>query len=420
MWKRRESLQEIEMKLFVIFALLVTLFLDGCDVFDNSSPQVLPTVALDSPAASSTALQAASTVSITTSGIVTASGNVVPALQVQLASALGGDVLEVNAREGEQVKAGQVLVRMSGSEKLTAAVESARMELLSAQQALKTLNDSANKARAAAQLRFANAQKALDEAEKRRTWRNYRNGSESQVETAQADVILANDALKKAEEQYTGFLDGSEDDVNRAAALSALASARKAHDKALGNLNYLLAMPNAVEVAQAEAELQSALAEVEAARKDYDGLKDGPNPDAQALADERVKNTTAQLKASLAALADLELEAPFDGTVARVNIHPGEWVIPGQPILILADLEHLRVETSDLSESDIPNVHIGQDATVFIKALNLDSAGRVSEISPLADTLGGDVVYKTIIDLDTIPPGLRAGMSVVVNFGANQ
>jgi hypothetical protein len=38
-------------------------------------------------------------------------------------------------------------------------------------------------------------------------------------------------------------------------------------------------------------------------------------------------------------------------------------------------------------------------------------------IAPLADTLGGDVVYKITIDLDAPPAGLRAGMSVEVQFG---
>jgi hypothetical protein len=37
-------------------------------------------------------------------------------------------------------------------------------------------------------------------------------------------------------------------------------------------------------------------------------------------------------------------------------------------------------------------------------------------ISPISTTLGGDVVYKTTIDLDEIPEGLRAGMSVDVAF----
>lgn len=401
------------------FIILVILLLAGCDVFDHSSPQALPTIVLDSPTSSGTDLPAPNEAPIASTGGVTASGKVVPILQIQLSSALGGDVLEVKPREGERVKAGQVLVRLSGSEKLAAMVELANMELLSAQQALKTLKDSGDKARAAAQLRLANAQIALDDAERRRTWRNYRNGSESQIETAQADVILANDALKRAEELYTGFLGRADDDINRAAALSALSGTRKAHDKALGNLNYLLAMPKAVDVDQAEAELQSALAEVEAARKEYDKLKDGPDPDALALAEGRARNATAQLQANQAAMDDLELEAPFVGTVARINIHAGEWVNPGQPVLVLADLEHLQVETTDLSESDVLNVAIGQDAMVFIKALNQDIVGKVNEISPLADTLGGDVVYKTTIILGTLPPGLRAGMSAVVHFGAS-
>ena len=57
---------------------------------------------------------------------------------------------------------------------------------------------------------------------------------------------------------------------------------------------------------------------------------------------------------------------------------------------------------------------------MLIKALNQTVNGRVSEISPLADTLGGDVVYTTMVDLDPLPAGLRAGMSVEVRFGAGE
>jgi multidrug efflux pump subunit AcrA (membrane-fusion protein) len=121
--------------------------------------------------------------------------------------------------------------------------------------------------------------------------------------------------------------------------------------------------------------------------------------------------------AAQAALNRLTLTAPFAGTVASLSLHPGEWVIPGQRVLTLADLANLRVETTDLSERDIPQVEVGQPVTVFIKALGEQVPGRVSDISPLADSLGGDVVYKTTIELDELPPGLRAGMSVEVEFG---
>jgi len=60
---------------------------------------------------------------------------------------------------------------------------------------------------------------------------------------------------------------------------------------------------------------------------------------------------------------------------------------------------------------------VGQSVRVTIKALGIDLAGKVREVAPLADTLGGDVVYATTIDLlDAPPPTLRAGMSVDVRF----
>jgi len=119
-----------------------------------------------------------------------------------------------------------------------------------------------------------------------------------------------------------------------------------------------------------------------------------------------------------AQLARLAVQAAITGTVSALSVHAGEWVMPGQAIATLADLSHLRVETTDLSERDVPGVKEGQAVTVFIKALNANVLGHVSAIAPLANTLGGDVVYTATIDLDAPPDGLRAGMSVEVQFGS--
>jgi len=89
-------------------------------------------------------------------------------------------------------------------------------------------------------------------------------------------------------------------------------------------------------------------------------------------------------------------------------------------LIVISDVTHLHVETTDLSERDVPNVEIGQKVMISIKALNTDVPGHVTSISPVADTLGGDVVYKTTIEIDSPPAGLRAGMSVDVQYGAGQ
>ena len=51
-----------------------------------------------------------------------------------------------------------------------------------------------------------------------------------------------------------------------------------------------------------------------------------------------------------------------------------------------------------------------------IKPLNQQAKGKVTAISPQADTLGGDVVYKAIIQLESLPDGALPGMSVTVDF----
>jgi HlyD family secretion protein len=402
------------MRFAVILFLLATQALAGCNVL-GGSPTPLPTVVLGNPNVTPQGPAQGTSVAGGGGG-ATASGVVVPAQQVQLASTLSVNIDAVDVAIGDQVKAGQVLVRLAGMEKLAAAVEAANLELLSAQQALQTLKDNADQARTAAEVRLANAHKALDDAQRIRNYRNYRNGSQADIDAAQADLILANSNLKTAEDNYAAVENLSETDVNRAAALSALAAAQKARDKAVANLNYLLALPKAVDVNQAEANLQAAQAEVNNAQVAYDKVKNGIDPDALALAEGRVTNAQAQLAASQADLVSLRLTAPFDGTVSAIDVHSGEWVIPGQQIISIADLAHLRVETTDFSERDIPRVMIGQPVTVFVKALNQNVTGRLSEIAPLSQTLGGDVIYKLTIDLSSIPNDLRAGMSVDVQF----
>jgi len=411
------------MKHIIGIAAALALLLSGCGIFQSSTPQPLPTVMLGddtAPAASSTAAPAASGGTThrasPSGGDVTASGVLAPAQETNLAFASAARVEWLEVKAGDPVKANQVLARLAGSERLAAAAEAANLELISAQKALDDLNESAAQARAGALLRLAKAKDALDTAEKRRGWQEYRVGSDNQLDVARADLILAEDNLKRVEEAYGSAASSENDDLNKAAALTALSAARKARDKAQANLNYLLSMPNSIAVEKADAELEVARAEVDAAQRELDKWKDGPDPAQVELAQARIQNAQAQVAASQAALADLQLVAPFDGTLTRLDILQGEWALPGQPIMTIADLAHLRVKTTDLSERDVPKIHTGQQVIVWVKPLNQEVPGKVSEIAFSATSLGGDVVYETTIDMDAILDGMRVGMSVEVSF----
>lgn len=117
-------------------------------------------------------------------------------------------------------------------------------------------------------------------------------------------------------------------------------------------------------------------------------------------------------------LAQSTLTAPFAGTIVAVDIAPAETVIPGQVVIVLGDLSKYQIETTDLSERNVPRVQAGQRANVFIEALNEEFTGEVIDVDRISSTLGGDVVFKVTIDLDQQPQGLLWGMSADVQIEA--
>ena len=175
-------------------------------------------------------------------------------------------------------------------------------------------------------------------------------------------------------------------------------------------------------VASAQAELRSAQANAvlqHTARKQWNGSRfvylSGP-PELRQIADTRVVQAQAALELAQANLAQGTLSAPFDGTVVSINVVPGEMAVPQQPVLVIADLSHLQIATTDLSEREIANVQVGQTATTRLKAFDTDLTGKVIAIAPRSTQSNGDTVFKVTIELDHPPMGLMWGMTGDVNI----
>jgi RND family efflux transporter MFP subunit len=133
---------------------------------------------------------------------------------------------------------------------------------------------------------------------------------------------------------------------------------------------------------------------------------------AQAEVD-RAQAVVDQLKAQL---EQATLTTPISGTVIMVEAALGETASPGQVLFVIADLSHMRIETTDLSERDIPAVQVKQTASVYIDALDETFEGQVVDIDRQSETVGGDVTYRVTIELDQQPAGLRWGMSAEVEI----
>ena len=177
-------------------------------------------------------------------------------------------------------------------------------------------------------------------------------------------------------------------------------------------------------VLAAEAALRSARGEEKV--QSYRRVKDRRNgkvffdvvpPEVRELAHTRVQQAQALLEVAQASLAQSTLAAPYDATVASVHVVPGEYVNQNQVVLTLATLNSLQLETTDLSERDITKVKIGAPVSIFIEALDETISGEVVGISPIADTVGGDVVFKVTITFDDQPQRLLWGMTAEVTIG---
>jgi HlyD family secretion protein len=348
--------------------------------------------------------------------VVNATGIIVPEKWSDLSLQNPGVIEEILVNEGEVVKSGQVLIRLKGKEGFEASVAAAELAFLSAQKTIDDLNADHIEVRAAAQLRLANAVKALDKAKERREAKEFKRANESILDTAKADYILALDEFEKADDMWAYYEDRPENDVTRAGVLSLFAAARLKKDKALWNLNYLESLPDEMEVAQSEGELVVAKAELEAAQREWDKVKNGPDVVEMQLAEAGLLNAKKQLESARSALENVELKAPFDSTVNTITIRQGEYVVPGQVVLTLADLENLKVETTDLNEIDVARVNLDDTTRITFDALpDIVVTGRVTEIGSKSAE-GSGVTYPVTVVMDEIPAGLRWGMTAFVDI----
>jgi HlyD family secretion protein len=240
------------------------------------------------------------------------------------------------------------------------------------------------------------------------------------IDNAQAGLVLAQNALKDAQPAYDDTPGDQTRDPGKAVAYQRLYSAQKDYDYALYLYNVYSGKANQPQVDQATAKVALAKARLAEAQTLVAALTGGALPETPSGAGyAALMQARFNVEAAQANLDATQLLAPFAGEVASIATSSGDFVSPGQVILVISDVKHLHVETTDLSERDIPQVSVGQEATVSVKALNQDVDGKVSAISPLADSLGGDVVYKVTLTLGELPAGLRAGMSVEVQFNTS-
>jgi HlyD family secretion protein len=393
-------------------------------------------------------IEAPSTVEVTRGDVqttVTAPGHLVNSREAVLTFGVGGTLVEVNVRPGEQVVAGVVLAQLNPSplqEKVIAAqaeLDTARIR----QEQLKAGPSSAELM--AAELALASAEARLRELTAR--------PSAAEIAAAEAEVAAARNELETLRSlPDPAIVAQAQAQLDRATA--ALQQAQAAYDQVKNRpdaamLPQALALQRAtidyeaaqagLDVARQEATpamLEAAQARLLAAKAKLDQLRAEPSADELTLAGLQVDQARAELAQLVAgpsaadlrqaeaavqlaelllarAQADLEaatLVAPFDGTVLEVHAGPGEMVAAATGLIRLADGSRLEVEATVIEE-DLPLVRSGQKVELFFDAQpEAQVEGSVARIVP--QRLPGDrPLYPVYITIADLPQGLLAGMT---------
>jgi HlyD family secretion protein len=346
----------------------------------------------------------------------TIQSEVVPARYSNLSFASVANVEAILAPEGSQVKKGDVIARLEGANQVKAAIAAAELQIVTAQQALDNLNEKARLAAADAQTAVANAQTELKDATDKRNDLNYSRVNQYTLEGIQAQLIIAENAVKNAEDAFGYVSDLPEDNPDRAQAMLVLSQARLQRDQIQRNLNYASGAPNVQDIGKADARLVVARAALEDAQRTYDRVKSGPDPRDLALAQATLDNAQAQLQAAKSNLADLEMVAPFDGTVVDNPLKVGEIAEAGT-VVVLGDLKSWQIQTTDLKEVDVIGIKPGDPILVHFDAIpGLELAGKVNRINGLGQDKHGDILYTVVIDLAGNDPRLLWKMTARVNF----
>ena len=349
-----------------------------------------------------------------TEGKVIAEAVVEPARWSDLRFTTGGTVARVSVEPGDQVAAGDLLVELDRTD-LALAVQEAEAAVASAQAQLAQVEAGPRLEEiAAAEHQLADAVAALARAMAQRD-QLAAGTTAAEIAAAQAEVAQAQAEQRAVEETHRkAYKDKDEEtrkiaDYQLHAAREAVAAAQARLEAAQGGAGARLR--------DAQAGVSAASAQRDVAQAELDLLKAGVTPEEVAVSAAAVRQAEVAVATAEDALGRTEIRAPFAGVVTKVNVEAGETAAPGDVVVVLAGLDRLQARTIDLTELDVARVAEGQLVVVTVDALpGVELRGHVARIGLRSEDYRGDVVYPVIVELDEDAPGLRWGMTAVVEI----
>jgi len=353
-----------------------------------------------------------------------------------VSSRISGNLAEVLVENGNFVKAGQLLARIDPRD-YQAKVDQARAALALAEGNSQAARETVpwTRATTGSGVSQAQSQLATAEAELNRAQTSYTQASTSEIAVARSNVASAQATYDRARadlERMRPLADKAE--ISRQQFDAYVAAERVAQAQLKAAQDRLAAAQQAAEtsqqaVASAKARVATANAAVSQARANERQVNISSAQAESAVAG--IQQARANLAAAELQLSYTNIVSPSDGEVTRKTAEAGQYVQPGQALMMVVPL-HLVWVTANFKETQLADVRPGQRAEVHVDMYGKTVVGRVHSIAgatgartsllPPENATGNFVkVVQRIpvkIVFDKLPEGivLRPGMNVDVTI----
>jgi len=350
--------------------------------------------------------------------VLKASGTI-EATKVDVSFQISGRVSELPVREGQTVKEGDLLGRLSPDEL------NARLKQIQA--SLDSIISQAAQQAAALDLRRGVVENQIRQAQSqadasRMVVERLREGSRPQeIRVAESSVEQAQAEFDRRKSDYQRMSGLAEREVISRQEFDAVRAAYISAETALNAAKERLALTKEgarkEEVAEAEARLRAAQAGVgiaESGRKEVE-----MQSRALDAAKARERELHAQLDAAKTQLGYTELKSPISGVILLKNVENGEVVNPGTPVVTVGDIDNLWMNIY-IPETQYGKINLGQAVSVRVDSFPNESfQGKVTFISSESEFTPKTIqteeervklVYRVKVSLEGTGQKLKPGM----------
>jgi len=303
----------------------------------------------------------------------------------QISSKIYGRVAEVLVNDNQEVKAGQVLVKLDPRD-YQAALDQAKAQLSLAESDARSAGVDVPRTALSVEsgTSSADAQLAGAQADLMSAQTSYEQSKTSDLAWAQANVAKskANSELAQADlERYTplmqkGEISKQQFDAAKANA-EASASALKADQEKLAQAERSIDIAKA-RLDAAKARVQQAQAGIVSAKADTKQVL-MRQADAQGKV-AKVQQARAALEAAQLNLEYATVVAPVDGVATHKQVEVGQIVQQGQGLMVVVPLKDVWV-TANFKETQLRGMKPGQKAEVKVDTYGKTFSGHVDSIS---------------------------------------